>query len=263
MNMRILVVCLLVGMVSAIQAGVVLEDSFNDGVLATSQELNGGFYEVSDSAPKDLFSDEVDGVARLRNGSQPNLTGLLSSNTVTLLPGSVTTWSVRDYAISSASSYFAMTWQVTDAVATELSLVADLTGGGFLFYQGGTNLLAQENVTLAFSDSDGFSLSASFDEEGYTIEGISMNVANVGNTNVTYSATWAEVGLAYDDLFFDDYHVGAHVSGSNDAGDSFNIESVTVDSVVIPEPAVLSLIGIFGGGFVFCRRLFGRKNKQQ
>jgi len=27
----------------------------------------------------------------------------------------------------------------------------------------------------------------------------------------------------------------------------------------IPEPAVLSLIGIFGGGMIFCRRIFGRK----
>jgi hypothetical protein len=256
MNMRMLIVCLLAGMVSVIRADVVLQDFFTDGVLGTSLELNGGFYEVSDDESKDLSSYEDGGTARLLNGSETNLTGLISLNTATFLPGSVTTWTIHDYSISSASSYFAVTWEATDALRTELSLVADLQGDGLLFYNGGTNLLAQENLTLAFDDADGFSFVASFDEVGYTLEGISLNVANVGNTNVSFSATWDEVGLAYDDLFFGDYHVGAYVSGADASGDSFNIEGVTVDSIAIPEPGVLSLMGLFGGGIFMIRRLY-------
>lgn len=54
-----------------------------------------------------------------------------------------------------------------------------------------------------------------------------------------------------------DIYVGAYVNAKSNDGLVVEFDSVTVET--IPEPAVISLIAMFGGGMFFSRRIFGRK----
>ncbi len=51
--------------------------------------------------------------------------------------------------------------------------------------------------------------------------------------------------------------MGAYVNGRSANGLVVEFDSVTLEA--IPEPAVISLIGIVGDGMIFSRRIFGRK----
>ena len=256
-----LFVFLVLGLTTVGHAKIVLRDYFDNDDLATapaSTNVAGGFYEVDNGVNKDGFSEEIGGYARLVNGTKKNITGLISSNTVNLLSSSVTTWNIRDYDISNVSSYIGMTWQ-TDAGYTpypELSIIADLTGNGLTFFENGTNTIGHQNLTLAFEDFSGFSLISSFNETSYSISGIGINLdGGLGETNVIFSGNWVGAEKSYADLLLDDYHLGAFVNGQNNEAASYNIESVSVD--VIPEPTVMALIGLFGGGLLVSRRIFG------
>lgn len=143
--MKIIPILIWAGLVSVVQADLLLQDFFDDGNLATSSQLNGGFYEVDNGQPKDGFSEETGGMAQLINGSQNNITGLLSNNKVNLLSGSITTWDIRDYEISNVSSYIAVTWQTSDTYTPypELSVIADLAGDGISLFADGTNTIGQ------------------------------------------------------------------------------------------------------------------------
>ena len=52
---------------------------------------------------------------------------------------------------------------------------------------------------------------------------------------------------------------GSIISGSGFAVEGSNENTVFDHTVAIPEPAVISLISLFGGGMIFSRRIFGRK----
>ncbi|MEE9367894.1 MAG: hypothetical protein V3V05_03415 [Pontiella sp.] len=187
---------------------------------------------------------------------------MISSNTVNLLPGSVTTWEIRDYDISNVSSYIAVTWQ-KDANYTpypELSIIADLTGSGITFLENGTNVIGHQDLSLDFDDFSGFSLISTFNETGYSISGIGVNLTGgIGKTNVIFAGNWNGAEKSYTDIFLDDYLLGALVNGQNNGAASYNIESVSVN--VIPEPAVISLIGFSGLTLIFMNRFSSRKKK--
>ncbi|RKX41889.1 MAG: hypothetical protein DRP64_10700 [Verrucomicrobia bacterium] len=262
MKKNVIVLWIMGSLVASGSADVFLEDLFDDGNLATSLQLNGGFYEVDNGLSKDGFSGETNGNARLVNGTQKNITGLISSNRVDLSSGSITRWDIRDYEISNVSSYIAVTWQTsTDyTMYPELSIIADLEGNGITFLADGTNTLGHQDLTLGFDDHSGFSLLSTFDSDGYTIAGFGIQLnGETTQTNIVFSGNWSGSQKTYIDLFKDSYSIGVFVNGQNNGAASFNIEAVSVEP--IPEPAVIGLIGIFGGGIILSHRIFGQKNK--
>jgi len=255
-----MIMTLVLGMVSVAQAAIILEDFFDNNDLATAlmpPNTAGGFYEVDNGQPKSGTSDEMDGKARLINGTSKNITGLLSNTKVNLGPSSITTWAIRNYDISNVSSYIAVTWQTSDTYTDypELSIVADLEGNGISFLENGTNTIDHQDLTLDFNDFNGFSLIATFSETSYLIQGVSLNLGGeIGDTNVVFSGNWSGAEQSYNDLHQADYHIGALVNGKNNSAASYDIETVSV--VTIPEPAVITLVSLFGIGFIGLHRLF-------
>ncbi len=115
--------------------------------------------------------------------------------------------------------------------------------------------LDHANLQMDFTDLDGFVLTTTFNSDGYTIKGTGLSTD--GLDTITLEGDWSEASESYTDLFADSYRIGTLINGQNPGAASFDVGSVRVEA--IPEPAVISLIGLFGGGMIFFNRIYGRK----
>ena len=259
MKMKKILIITLVGLASASQSEILLQDYFLDGNLGTSAELNGGFYEISNGEDKDGTSFEASGVAEIVNGTKKNITGIVSTNKVTFDPQKklITTWTISNYSIPNQTKYIAVAWQTADGFThyPELEILTDLETKRITFSADGTNEIGHLDLDLSFEDLDGFTLISEFDSTGYLIQGFGVNLAGgVGETNIIFSGNWSGAKKTYEEISIDQYRIGAFVNGQLNGQFSYSIEDVSVES--IPEPAVIGLIGAFGCGMLAWRRIF-------
>ena len=240
-------------------ADVILLDPFDDGNLGTAPGgINGGFFEVTSGGGS---VTEASGQAQITSASNQNdVNGMLSTNTVSLsgAPGATTlktTWVVDSSTLKANSSSLTFTWQTSGSLsAPEIGVMLDLINTNASLYIGDTNtVLGSIELSDGFGDpGQAFSLVATFTSGTFLIEG-SNTLRSSSDDVLSFGGNWASARS-----FGEAYHVGALVNANGTSGLVVNIGSVKVEA--IPEPAVVSLIGLCGGGMIFYRRIFGKKN---
>ena len=218
---------------------------------------NGGFYTVRSGTGGSVA--EASGAAQITSApKKDDINGMLSTNTVSLSGTGattlITTWDIDSSELKAKSSSLTFTWQTADDLAApEIGVVLDLINTNSYLYIGDTNsVLGSIDLSDGFGDpGEAFSLVATFTSGAFLIEGSGSLRSGTGAV-LSFGQSWASPRS-----FGEEYRVGALVNANGNAGLAVNIGSVVVEA--IPEPAVASLIGIFGGGMIFYRRIFGKK----
>jgi len=257
---HIFVMMLLLCCASTASADPLLADLFNNNILATSTQLNGGFYIIGSGSGNVL---EAGGVASITNSANKNDTyGILSSNTVSMssIAGAttmITRWEASNSDLKDKASLMAYTWQTADSLTDtpSISVIIDMNNTNISLYIGDSDIsLGSIELSADFgAPGDAFSLVATFTSGNFIVSGEGDLVKKDGvSGDILFHGSWGVTPRS-----FEDYHLGAVVTAKGNNGLIVNLDSVTVDA--IPEPAVISLIGIFGGGMIFSRRIFGRK----
>ncbi len=258
---RIFVVCTLLGLTSLASADVILlQDLFDLPPLADSSQTKGGFGEVDNGTGGNGTAVESGGVVTLTDGSTPNIFGIVSSNQESFnsYPEITTTWMIEQYSFKNKVSYMAFTWQATDAYESTpgVVMIIDLDSGE-LRLEVNDESIGEVAIDTNFGESDSsFTLTATFTQARFTLVGAGENFRNQDGSALRLTADWVGSGGNVRDTLDGDMHVGSLLNAKGSQGLIADIDSVTVS---IPEPAVISLISLFGGGMIFSRRIFGRK----
>jgi hypothetical protein len=256
---RLMVCAILLGWTLPGLAEVILSDPFaNDNLGTAPAGTNGGFFAVSSGGGS---VTETNGEAQITSAPiKDDVNGMLSSNTVSLsdAPGATTlktTWNVAGSDLKAKSSSLTFTWQTTDSLAApDIGVILDLNNTNAYLYIGDTtNVFGEIELSDGFGDpGQAFSLVATFTSGAFLIEG--GGTLKSGSEDVlSFGGSWPSTRS-----FGEEYHIGALVNANGKDGLVVRIGSVEVEA--IPEPAVVSLIGLCGGGMIFYRRIFGRKN---
>ena len=238
-----------------------LDDAFDNGVLGTGG-VNGGFGVVGSGTGN--VTEEAGGFAQITSSSNQNdVKGMLSSGTVSLSgdPGETaikTRWVISNSDLKAKSSSLAFVWQTdSDITATpEIGVMLDLVNSNATLYVDNPgNVLGSIELHPDFGGSgDAFTLTAIFYEETFEVRG-SNSLRQKNADNLFLAGNWGEGPGSTRDFSTDDYHVGALVNANGTAGIVVDATQVTVEA--IPEPAVITMIGLFGSGFLVAHRLFG------
>lgn len=240
-------------------ADVVLLDPFTDGNLATAANgINGGFTVIGGGGT----AEETNNVVRISNAPNSTEYGLLSTNTVSLggMTALTTTWVISDsYLKKNGVKTMAFTWQTDGSGfdgAAEVALVLDLTETNAQFYVNGSSEGIPQGLHVNFgSDGDAFTVATYFSSVSYIADGTDdLKKSDGGELN--FGAPWGTAPSTLDNL-----HVGVFVNAQSQNGLVIEIDSVTVETV--PEPAVISLIGLAGGSMIFYRRISNRRKKSE
>jgi hypothetical protein len=249
----VFLVTLVVGMNAA--AVIVLEDPFDTGNLATfTNGVNGGFTVIGSGG----VAEEEGDIARISNAQNGTDFGILSTGTFSLSGADElkTTWIISDSDLKNNAKSLTFVWQqeaVLNATDPELSLILDLDTEDAYFLRDGT-VVTNDSLEATFGMvGDAFVVAATFSLTGGDVGG-SGALQNGGppSTDLNLGALWGGSAPTLANL-----HVGAFANGKGNNAMVIEFDSVTVET--IPEPAVISLIGLFGGGMIFSRRIFGRK----
>lgn len=254
--------CIIVtlGLVIMAQADPVFYDTFDNNDLATGSgpSVNAGFFEIDNSGPGNAGSvTEIDGAAVLTSGATKNIYGMLSSNSVPLAtPGGIeTTWRVEGYNLKDNAAYLAFTWQQDSSYddTPELRILLNMTNGQITVTSNGELVDDTHNfdVDIFAGATNSFSLVVSHAPDTLAFN---SEVNGSGLDDISFFHEWS---LSSPLKSGEEYHHGAFVNGEGNGAITAAIDYVV--TVPIPEPAVASLIGLFGGGMIFYRRILGRK----
>lgn len=249
---------MLCGLLFTAQADVILKDLFDDGTLATFSatggQVNGGFDIIGSGGA--AIEDGVENKVRISNAPSGSQYGILSSGTVSLggAPRLRTTWEITDSSLKNNAESLVFTWQLSTNLATSpvIALVLDVQNNEvYLMTSGNTNQNVEIDVSFG-ATNDVFSVVTEFSLESYNVEGSGALEERNVNIPIAFGLPWSS---GAPDL--DNFHVGVYVNGKSSNGLVVEIDSVTVET--IPEPAVISLISLFGGGMLISKRVFSGK----
>lgn len=249
---------LLCGVISSTQADVILKDLFDFGGLgvggSTDGQINGGFNIIGSDGT--AVEDSGRGKATISNAPNGSQYGILSAGTVSMggEPTLRTRWNITDSSLKNNAESLVFTWQLGTDLETSpsIALVLDVQNSEiYILSSGNTN--GNEQIDVSFgATNDVFSVVTEFTLDRYNVAGSDDLKQRISNAPISFGDKWASSSPAMDNIY-----VGAYVNGKAANGLVVEFDSVTVET--IPEPAVISLIGIFGAGIIFSRRIFGRK----
>jgi hypothetical protein len=239
------------------KADPILQDFFDDGVVETSDQFNGGFY-VSGSGGSAL---EAGNKLQLSNAQNGSTYGVLSTNKFSWTPATPgadtlrTTWVVTDSDLKAKTSLLTFTWQSQDDFngTPAISLVLDLLNTNATLNVDGSQVGDEILLDVDFGgSSQAFTVVAEFSVNSMRLIGYdALKDRSKDFLDVSFASGWGSFPT------FNNIRLGASVNAKSNDGLVVEFDSVTVEA--IPEPAVISLISLFGGGMIFSRRIFGRK----
>ena len=162
-----------------------------------------------------------------------------------------TTWVITDSSLKNNAESLVFTWQLGTDLETSaaVALVLDVqTSEVYLMTSGNTNAIVEVDVNFG-ATNDTFVVITEFTLDNYSVAGLG-DLKDRSDSQVVFGDSWASPPET-------DIYVGAYVNAK--AANGLVVEFGSVKVETIPEPAVISLIGLFGGGMIFSRRIFGRK----
>lgn len=243
-------------------ADFLIFDDFDNGALESggANAVNGGFYEIDNGTQNPGSTVELGSIASMNDGQNQNIYGILSNEALDFSSfNSVTTrWTVTQYSIKNKSSYMAFTWQTNSAYTStpDLQVTINLDTQELILESGDGVDLGKVAIDPSFGTTNSsFELTAIFTKSDFTIRG-SDGLKDVTLQPVNLSKTWAELGKSHPSVVDGGLQIGALLNANGNGGLLADVDSVTVEA--IPEPAVIALIGIFGGGILVSRRWFNR-----
>lgn len=255
MKTGLLVLLVMGGIASSAQGSILLADLFDNNDLATANQFKGGYYDQGAGSGEVAESGTV---AQISNSSNKNdFFGMLSSNSVassTITPETQirTTWVISDSYLKAKTSSLIFTWQTSDVftLTPEFGVIVDLNNQTLSMFANSTNNILDSVVLdpTFGDDGDFFSLTATFSETGFEVRG-SDDLKSAAPSNPLLASTW---GASLSNT--DEYRAGVFVNAIGQNGLIVDVDSITIEA--IPEPAVLGLITVFGGGIILFRRLF-------
>jgi len=242
------------------QADPIFFDTFDNNDLATGSgpSINAGFKEIdNDSAGQSGSVIESEYVAVLTSGTTKNVYGMLSLTAVPLSnPGGVeTSWDMEGYSLKNNAGYLAFTWQTSAAydATPELGILLNMTNGQITVTSNGELVDDSQNfdVNIFAGSTNGFRLVVTHTPDSLAFR---ADVNDSGSEDISFYSDWSSSSPFKSGQV---YHHGAFVNGEGNGAVTAAVDFVV--TVPIPEPAVISLISLFGGGMIFSRRIFGRK----
>jgi hypothetical protein len=247
-------------LVLSAQADPIFYDDFEDGALATggAGTVNAGFFEIDNGGPGQAGSvEETGGVARLSSGSTKNVYGMLSATSVSLASpeGVRSTGNVVGYSLKDSISYMAFNFQTSSSYddTPEVQVLLNMTNGQVTVTSDGVEVAPGGSFDVnLFAGEESFSIVLEYTPD--QLEFVADFKDN-GLTDITFVSGWNS-GISPLKAATT-YHHGIFVNGEGNSAVVADVGDILTEP--IPEPAVISLIGIFGGGMIFSRRIFGRK----
>lgn len=250
------------------RADLLLQDNYDNNSLETfdPSDIRGGFNGQSSSGTPGIIAVESGTVAQISNASNQNdFRGILSNqasgwstaggNDHTL----VTTWHISSSVLKDKASSMMLTWQTDPNLTTtaEIGVMLDLNNSTAYLFSGSTNnnLGFEVSLDAAFGDpGQAFTITVTFTDATFNVQA-SDGVFADNETNLFGS--WANSNIA--NVFSGrsssaDYYLGAFVQAKGTNGLVVDVDYTTMEA--IPEPAILGLIGLFGGGIIMIRRIF-------
>lgn len=246
--------------VGACQADIILRDLFDSGNLATyfmtGGQTNGGFNIIGSGGS--ALEDGSSGKATISNAPNGSPFGILSAGTVSLggAPKLKTTWIITDSSLKDNAESLVFTWQLGTDLETSpaVALVLDAQNSeAYLLTTGNTNGIAEIDFSFG-ATNDAFAVVTELSLDRYDVAGTGALKTRSESEPIAFGAEWASGSPALENIY-----VGAYVNGKSNNGLVVEFDSVTVET--IPEPAVISLISLAGGGMIFYRRIFSARKK--
>lgn len=222
-----------IGALSA-DAGTLLDDHFNDGVLATNPATGGGFVFLDNGVNAGTGSvSESGSQARIVEGTGSNTSGILSSDAFDLSNAGLrytATWQVAGWTSAGSGTgvrrtFFTLqsnnSWLFGgDAEESRMVVeISEVNNNAYLLYQnrsGGTNTnYSTSAISLGAlaGDTDGFTATLVLDSAGFSFTTVGLNAS----TQVNLTGTWAGLGAGtnFATVLGTDgpMHVGAYTSG--------------------------------------------------
>lgn len=269
MKTGVLLLLVLGGIAVATRGDILLEDNYNNGVLGTflASDTLGGFNETS-SDNSTGFTTESDSSARISSASNKNdFRGFLSNNKWGWASTGAnhtlkTTWNISSSDLKDKASHMALVWQLDSGVSTapEIGVMIDMNNTNAYMFSGSTNNHLGFAIDLNpnfGAPGEAFSIEVIFTETAFHISGSN----GLFEGDEFFLGDWADSSLTDAETFYsryseNDYYLGALVQGKGKEGLVVEVDSVTMEA--IPEPAVITLIGLFGGGLIVLRRQFSK-----
>jgi hypothetical protein len=259
----LLYLCL--GLSLSLQAELVMKDLFDNGDLSTAasteQQINGGFKRIG-AFVGDGTASEQGGVAQLENDGFFSQYGILSLNSVDLAnpDESTTTWMLKQYALKTKVNAFSLTWQSQSSYTdypqarVEIDLVAET-----LAFIVNEQELGSVQIDNEFGNGEtSFEIMAVFTDSSFSITASNgLDLASGGPVELT--GDWLDgSGTDQRGALGEEMYLGTVIDAELfGTGLEMDVDSITVDA--IPEPTVIALLGIYGGGLLFYRRIVARR----
>lgn len=250
------------GVLGACASQIFLYDLFDDGVLSTSEQVNGGFTEAG---PGNGSASEDDGpFARVSNAPSGSSYGILSASTFDWDPTVSgqdtlrTTWHISNSDLKKSTSLLTFVWQDaadTDFSAPEIRLEVDIVNSVATLYDE-SGFVGDVLVDVDFGQSNhAFRVITEFNADSAIFRGEGdLKTRAKDPVDAIFGASAGEWELP----FFSGrpMRVGVENLASSNGGLVVDIASVKMEA--IPEPAVVSFIAVFCVGTIFVRRIFVR-----
>jgi len=250
-------------------AAALLDDHFNDSVLATNTSgVGDGFTLVENTSGTGGSATEAGTIATITEGSVSRTTGIISDNAIDFSNSSNTytvEWDV-DTLASSGSSTVRRSWYVLQtnsnfiySSATDNQFILIINDAGnvddsseLIYRKDSTATTLGTNSLGDYSgnDADGFTVRMVLDATGYTISSVGLDATN----QVALSGSWGvDSNPTYADLFGDgSMFVSTYLQDLGATGVQTSIDRISVTAV--PEPGSLAIMVLGGLMLIAARR---------
>ena len=259
--MKLLIISLMsVSLASTGFADLLLDDQFDNDNLRTSNQFKGGYYTQGQGNGSVSESGTIATLSSSANKN--NFYGMLSSNTVSassITPSTPvsTTWIISNSNLKAKTSSLIFTWQKASelTLSPEFGVLVDLNNQTLNMFANTTNnILDTVQLHVDFGQTnDAFRLTAIFNQGNFEVYGEgALLKGGKSFLDPLLTRTWGDNAPVSGD----EYRAGVFVQANGKDGLVVDVDRITI--AAIPEPAVISFIGLFGGGLLVCRRIFCR-----
>jgi arylsulfatase A-like enzyme len=243
----------------AANSQTLLDDHFNNGVLATNPDTGGGFGFLDNGVNPGTGSvTESGSQARIVEGSVSNTSGILSTNKFDLTDPNksyTVTWHVARWtssgssgtrrAIFSLQSNNSFVYSTAETEASRIALTIDEgNNNANLTYQnrsaGNSNNVnfVTSNFALGSGfagDADGFTVTLVLDSSGYSFTTTGLSTGLAGDAQINLSGAWADLsngGTNFNTALVADgnMHVGAYVQNTAVTGANLDLDRITLEA---------------------------------
>ena len=243
---------MILGLVASANADIVLQDTFNDGNIATNPDIGGGFSQFG--ATGGSFSET--GGALVADTTVNNRRAyIFSTNTFDLSDGFILDYTVNLSNAGCCECEPVSLWVLRQQVQTsKRSLPTEETSWVFpVDFEGfGVDLTTDNGQGLVHNDGDG-TFPVLDNAQTIAVDtdlNVVLAVDRVGNYTYSINGAAASTGATTFDLS-QEYHFASYYQ---DNLSSFNISQVTLTAVAVPEPSSTALMGLVGLALLIRRK---------